>query len=1297
MTDEMTPRNVVLRVGDLYWRQDGPASWVLGQALAFNSSEGTVTFGLVDETTGALVPNCPPQVLHIAQYPIFAANPLHTNSADMTALRYLHEAALVKNLYDRWAADDRQAYTAMSNVLIAVNPLRYLKNPDKQVIVSQSLDKSPPHPYQVSESAYRQMRTVKQNQSIIISGESGSGKTETSKIILDYLTDRSSLDADLQASPEEEHAILEHALGDRLMETIPILESFGNAKTHRNHNSSRFGKYMRLQFTPTENAVKSSVLRLTGASIDTYLLEKSRLVMPPEGERNFHVFYELMRSGNTALLQKLHLVPNPYDGSSAKSIEDWMQSYAYLRASQCLDADHIDDKANFQKLVAALDYVGIDADELFRVVAGLLHLGNVAFDEEDTIEGTTATLRPTSGSPDSPEVTATHASVLDIAAELLGLNADELMNVMLSKKISRQNSSGGERMLRRQFSVYVVKKDVKQATYSRDTIAKMIYEQVFASLMRHCADALEYNTELKDDLPYIGVLDIFGFEDFEPRNRNSFEQLLINYANETLQSMFNACILKAEQELYHAEDIYAPQNIALAFAFDKPSASALTYTPAPHSLVSYVDNHECLSLIAGRYDGVFSVTDTVGKLAGASDKKLIDKLHMAFKKHPCYPMPHPKDAVHTFCIQHYAGTVSYRIDGFVDKNNNVTSIQFEDLIQSSRLKILGSTKLDAGSDAPVLAKNPGSISNMFSKQMKGLAAELESTRCNFIRCIKPNAAMDAAVFDRPSVLSQLRCSGTVQACQVLQVGLPTRVSYRELRSIYSEHLGCDVFKRFEDNDRLFAQALCAVLGFPTTAFRLGESRLFFKAGQVDLLDRLLNATDLIPADDLNQKLIRYLVKRRWLSAATKVVVMVHFQRLFTQARLRQKAITLQCWARQLQARAVVARLRKHKRVSALWSKFRNRLVVRAAFDGCNEEKLSLLQALMVQPNARASSKWLLTWLGPLQRAMYVQKLGKTACITYLAKRAFVQLLDDVRQKRASVQLQSHVRRFLAAKQVDAMRKKLQAQKHWQRVRLVWKASICFFALYKRAHVACLERDNGRLVVEVEGLKAECTGLAGEVAALQAAALEHKTTTEALEARLAEVESHYMQLEHKMADKDMEIGDLEEKLADADTTLEWTISKKDTAITTLQGQLAEMASVLAKLEATHASCEETYNHAVTEHATTITTLQDKVLAAEAAQALLEANFQHAAAAHEASRSEYIATITALEAKLAEHAAEHEAVLSTHTTTATDLQTQLAAATTERAALEEQLQEATTAAAAAEAEHLAAVAALEAKLA
>ncbi|CAK4785130.1 unnamed protein product [Aphanomyces euteiches] len=922
MTDAADP--AVLRVGELYWKQAEDKNWILGRIVDLD--EDKATFALVDEETGRALPNDAEQV-PLAKESFEPANPLFVTYPDMTSLRYLNEPALMKNLYDRWTHEDRQPYTRVSNILIAVNPLRRLEKLEKAPFVQQSLDKSPPHPYHIAENAYRQMRSVKQNQSIIISGESGSGKTETSKIILDYLTDRSGFkesDENLQGYSNQDemsqisqfsHAInnqddersREHALGDRLMETIPIMESFGNATTHRNHNSSRFGKYMRLQFSRSQ--VSSHELHLTGASIDTYLLETSRLVQTPPGERNFHVFYELMRSGDAKYLEELKLVPNPYSVTTKKqndmTTEDWINQYHYLQQSGCTTNNSVQDKANFQKLLDALEYVNIDSEELFRVVSGLLHLGNVTFLEEDTSEGITATVNQ-----DDPA----NLGALEVAAEILGLDSESLMDVILKKKISRMandfasTKSNGRPGLQREASV-------------------------FASLMRQCADALQYNADKKDELPYIGVLDIFGFEDFEPKNRNSLEQLLINYANETLQHMFNQCILKNEFELYHVENIFAPQNSSLRFPIFKPEPnSGETIVKSKQLDVHYEDNKDCIALIAAKNEGMFSVIDTVGKLAGPSDRKLIDRFHTLFKQNSCYIPPHPKDMKHTFIIKHFAGAVRYSITSFLDKNNNISSPQFDELIQSSTLNILR-LQLQKGEDFSGRRrgvvnnhKPAGSVTQIFSQQMKGLVLELESTRSNFIRCIKPNPAMDPSVFDRRSVMNQLRCSGTLQACKVLQVGLPTRVSYEELIDTYIHLLGMDFMVQFHENGRLFARALCYVLEFPPEDYRLGDTKLFFKTGKISLLDTVLNVTPKFDAEELETRLLKYVVKRRWITAVTKVVLRRTLVNIFLRVQLARKVLF-----RRVLATKKFNDLQRQQRAIDRWHLLRNWTKGRFAF------------------------------------------------------------------------------------------------------------------------------------------------------------------------------------------------------------------------------------------------------------------------------------------------------------------------------------------------------------------------------
>ncbi|ETW08969.1 hypothetical protein H310_01447 [Aphanomyces invadans] len=1142
----------IYRVNDLYWKKDNEASddWVLVKLTSVNVAESVGTCALIDERTGSRMPNQTESVqLHTMT--LCPANPLFTTCPDMTSLRYLHEAALLKNLYDRWISTDRQPYTSMSNVLIAVNPLRYLKRLEKAMFATQSLDKSPPHPYNVAENAYRQLRTVKQNQSIIISGESGSGKTETSKIILDFLTERSKFTGGSAGVPlprsnqddEDEHPErggMEHSLGERLMKTIPILESFGNAKTHRNHNSSRFGKYMRLQFSPDAD-LTSNALHLTGASIDTYLLETSRVVHPPAGERNFHVFYELLRSGDAKLLHDLKLIPNPYmskDADRLTNCDAWLEQYHYLNRSGCTSSPFVNDCVNFQNLKDALAFADINAVELFRIVAGVLHLGNLRFDEEDTAEGLTALIHR----EDAPE------AAIDVIADLLGIKVADLIDALLKKKIERTKGS-----FQRRGSVYFVGKTKQQASYSRDTVAKMIFEQVFTALMFQCAEILEYNVALREELPYIGVLDIFGFEDFEPKNQNSFEQLLINYANEALQSMFNQCILKAEQELYQAENIWAPQN---------------AHNDSTKAAVSYDDNRECLTLIADRREGILSLLNMAGRLAGQSDRKFNEKLHTAFKKHPCFVVPHPRDVPHMFCIKHYAGVVRYHVEGFIEKNNNVASPQFKELIAGSTLHLLNLSASYAPSRTP-----PGSVSEMFAHQMKGLVVELDSTRNNFIRCIKPNPAMDVNVFDRQSVLEQLRCSGTIQACQVLQVGLPTRVSYEELVFIYSDFLGQSFMERFRDNDRFFTQALCNVLDFPTDAFRLGDTRLFFKTGKIHLLDSVLAVTPPLPPATLKERLVSYLAKSRWVSAATKVVVLRAYENLYWNCRQGRCAIVLQCWFRQQLAKMHVAKMRTLNRVSRMWNVVVYKLQVRAAFDRSVEDKLELLNVLLQHKTLPPHAKWLLTWLGPLQRAMYVRKLGRAACVAYLAKRAFSSLLEKVQRQRAAVKLQSQFRRVMATKHFQKMVERHRACMRWARIRMTTKVNICFLAMYRRAHVMGLERSVSHLMVDNDRLTKANAQMTEKIASVELMAVSWAAKEAALAQTVEALELKAQTDALNLSAKDAQVDEMARNLQSLQQQLDHAISDRTVQASLIQRLETTNEALAASSKELEQKCEE----------------------------------------------------------------------------------------------------------------------------
>ncbi|KAJ8509566.1 hypothetical protein ON010_g18750 [Phytophthora cinnamomi] len=445
----------------------------------------------------------------------------------------------------------------MANVLIAVNPLRELPNPRISEVVNTA--GSAPHPYSIAEMAYQQMvynsgTDQPTNQSVVISGESGAGKTESSKIVLRHLTTRGLYgkkargdDIENMSKTRQQHGT---SLDHRLIEQNPILEAFGNAKTLRNYNSSRFGKFMKLQFTA------DGEFKLAGALVETYLLEKSRLVYQVDGERNFHIFYQLLAGASPQARKEFELTQ--------------AEDFCYLNQSGCYIAEETDDRACFEAVVRGLSCVGIDEQVqhvIFSVVAGLLHLGNIEFDEEDTPEGEAAVIEKDS---------AKRAVVT--ASRLLGVNEKDLRKVIMTRDIVTREET------------YTVRRNEQAAVYARDAIAKALYSRMFDWVIKQVNSSLGHDP---NPLPYIGVLDIFGFESFQ---RNDFEQLLINYTNEVLQATFNNQVFIAEMELYKREGITVGR-------------------------IKWPDNRECVDLIASKPNGILSLLDAEAMNPQPSDAK----------------------------------------------------------------------------------------------------------------------------------------------------------------------------------------------------------------------------------------------------------------------------------------------------------------------------------------------------------------------------------------------------------------------------------------------------------------------------------------------------------------------------------------------------------------------------------------------------------------------------------------------------------------------------------------------------
>jgi myosin heavy subunit len=759
---------------------------------------------------------------------------------DMTSMTHINEPTILYNLEGRIKeqdVDDRRekCFTYMADVLVAINPCY---NPEKTLVDPPSSEfiggrNRIPHPYALAENAYQMMaqanaETVR-DQSIVISGESGAGKTESAKIVLRHLTTRDGNKS---------------TLDKKMLDSNPILETFGNSKTLRNNNSSRFGKFMKLQFTNDQKAPK-----LQGGVIETYLLEKSRLVTPIKNERNFHIFYQMLTGGSA-------------EQKSAWNLE-CPQDYNCLSKNECFEAPGVDDGQEFKEMCAALTTTGVadkDQNSMFSLLAALLHLSNVNFLDETKPDGSEESV-----------VEPTTQKSFTKAAGLMGVGEDHLKRVITERTMK----VGGEET--------VIHKDSTASTYSRNAIARELYDTIFHWIVGSINVSLN---EGQKELPCIGVLDIFGFEFFQ---HNDFEQLLINYANEVLQATFNMQVFQGEMELYLAEGLVVPAIV-------------------------WPDNRECLDLIASKPNGILRTLDSQAKNPKPSDIKFCSALHKAHKLNPFFPKPHQKDIQQKFIVKHFAGEVDYTVGSFINKNNNTVPADIGDLFATS---LLGTSGLDALKKKAEPAADEGKkrkkgkgkaktemVGTIFLKQMDSLINTLNSTRCSFIRCIKPNKQSTFGEWNDEYVQGQMFSQGILQTCEVLQAGLPTRVSYKLICDQFREKLPAEVNKIFANEpDSNFTKAIMWAAEVPEDTYKCGLTRIFFKVGKMALLTDVLN----MEVDgDMAKKLKSYVVRKRWKRAFAITRAHVRWIQLlkFVHQRREDTAILIQCNIRIAKAKMV---------------------------------------------------------------------------------------------------------------------------------------------------------------------------------------------------------------------------------------------------------------------------------------------------------------------------------------------------------------------------------------------------------
>ncbi|KAG0700660.1 P-loop containing nucleoside triphosphate hydrolase protein [Suillus ampliporus] len=632
--------------------------------------------------------------------------------SDMTLLTTIGNDSINDNLRKRWTAGE--IYTYIGGVLISVNPFKGEASsvqisisdvgvkscPDLGIYTDETLQKYkgknrlevPPHVFSIAESAYYNMNAYHENQCVIISGESGAGKTEAAKRIMQYIA---------AVSGGEDNSIQE--IKEMVLATNPLLESFGCAKTLRNNNSSRHGKYLEIMFNNHGEPI--------GAQITNYLLEKGRVVGQIENERNFHIFYQFTKAASDEQREQFGL-----QGPDA---------YSYTSMSNCLDVQDINDSNDYADTLNAMRIIGLsdqEQNEIFRMLAIILWLGNVQFQEMD-----------------DGNATISDTGVTDFIAYLMEVDSSMVQKVLTSKVVETQR--GGRRG-----SVYDVPLNPAQATAGRDALTKAIYNNLFEWIVSRINVSMKARSATAQ---VIGILDIFGFEIFE---NNSFEQLCINYVNEKLQQIFIELTLKTEQEEYVREQI--------------------KWTP-----INYFNNKIVCDLIEERKPpGIFAALNDACATAhadpAAADNSFVQRTAMLSSN------AHFEARGAQFLVRHYAGDVMYNIAGMTDKNKDALVKDLFDLVGSSGNQFLQTLFSDRPD--PSSKKRPPTAGDRIKASAGALVDNLMKAQPSYIRTIKPNQNRSATQYDTKAILHQIKYLGLEENIRVRRAGFAYRNTFEKM-------------------------------------------------------------------------------------------------------------------------------------------------------------------------------------------------------------------------------------------------------------------------------------------------------------------------------------------------------------------------------------------------------------------------------------------------------------------------------------------------------------------------------------
>ncbi|KAF6719942.1 Unconventional myosin-Ig [Oryzias melastigma] len=677
---------------------------------------------------------------------------LEFGKSDFVLLDEVTMEQFMENLKLRF--EKGRIYTYIGEVVVSVNPYRQMDIYGKETIEAyrgRELYENPPHLYAVSDAAYKAMKRRAKDTCIVISGESGAGKTEASKYIMQYIA--------AITNPGQRAEV--ESVKNVLLKSNCVLEAFGNAKTNRNDNSSRFGKYMDINFNFNGDP--------TGGHINNYLLEKSRVVHQQEGERNFHSFYQLLRGGSEEMLQSLHLQGDP-------------AAYAFTREGAAAATSN-NDRQNHKAVMSALDVIGFSNQEItsiYQILASILLLGSVQFEEE------------------GESVQIVEDGVVNHIAELTATDPDCVVKSLLYRTVA---TGGGE----------VIEKGhtEQDACFGREAFAKALYERLFGWIVSRINSVIEvkdYNPVLHGKNTVIGVLDIYGFEIFD---NNSFEQFCINYCNEKLQQLFIELILQQEQSEYQREGITWQH-------------------------IDYFNNQIIVDLVEQPHKGIISILDeaclTVGKV---TDTVCLESMNTKLGQHPHYtsrklsPTDKTMDFQKHFRIRHYAGDVTYSVEGFLDKNKDLLFQDFKRLMYNSANPVLKEMWPDGQLGITEVTKRPLTAATLFKNSIVALVDKLACKEPYYVRCIKPNEMKSPVLFDDARCQHQVAYLGLLENVMVRRAGFAYRQLYSRFLQRYKMTCEYTWPNHLMASDRDAVEAIITQHGFQDDV-AFGHTKLFVR-------------------------------------------------------------------------------------------------------------------------------------------------------------------------------------------------------------------------------------------------------------------------------------------------------------------------------------------------------------------------------------------------------------------------------------------------------------------------------------